>query len=382
MGKRIRLGLVYIWDETWLGGKYYLQNLMIALNTLHDDNKPLINLYCLSEKSFRDFQVNTKYPYLEKTIVKIGFLNKICKKLLSFFSRQALLRINMFPLNKADDLIFPVNSGSHSDKMISWIADFQEKHLPQYFKKSEIAYRNILVRSTCKRGIPIVFSSYDSQNDFKHYYGEFINHPTFVVHFAVNQPDISSVKIDKVLDKYGINKSYMICPNQFWQHKNHLFLFKAFKKCLDKGLKLQLVCTGRMEDYRCPEYIERIKSFLEDNQLEQDILTLGVIDKLELLCLMKHSYAVIQPSMFEGWNTTVEDCKAMNKFIFLSDLRVHREQIKQNVCFFDFRDEDDLVEKLMTVIPKEDFFDYSDCVHQFGKDFLKIIDAKIKHDRL
>ena len=375
MGKRKRIGLVYIWDETWLGGKYYLQNLMIALNMLDDNKKPLINLYCLSENSFRDFQENTKYPYLEKTIVKIRILHKVYSKLLSFFSKEASLRINFFPLNEADDWVFPVNIGSDSNKMISWIADFQEKHFPQYFTKSDIAYRDILVRSTCRRGIPIVFSSYDSQNDFKYFYNELENHPTFVVHFAVNQPDFSALKIDNVLHKYDIKKSYLICPNQFWQHKNHLFLFKAFKKCLEKGLDLQLVCTGRMEDYRCPEYIKKIKAFLEDYHLENDILTLGVIDKLELLCLMRYSYAVIQPSLFEGWNTTVEDSKAMNKFIFLSDLNVHREQISKNVCFFDPHDENDLVQKLLTVSPTEEFFDYSNCVRQFGEDFYRVIET-------
>ena len=111
-----------------------------------------------------------------------------------------------------------------------------------------------------------------------------------------------------------------------------------------------------------------------DNHLEKDILTLGVIDKLELLCLMKYSYAVVQPSLFEGWNTTVEDSKAMNKFIFLSDLNVHREQINQNVCFFNPHDEDDMVQKLLTVTPTEECFDYSNCVRQFGEDFYHVIE--------
>lgn len=376
MGERKRIGLIYVWDESWIGGKYYLQNLMIALNTLSDDIKPLINLYCLSEDTFLDFQENTKYPYLEKTIVKMGFIYKVFRKLISFFSKEATLRINMFPLNKEDELVFPLNIGSNNDKMISWIADFQEKHLPQFFSKSDLLYRDMLVRSTCKRGIPIVFSSNDSQNDFKCFYKGYENHPTFVVHFAVNQPDFSAVNVDDVLRKYDIKKSYLICPNQFWQHKNHLFLFKAFKKCLEKGLGLQLVCTGRMEDFRCPEYIEEIKTYLADNHLEHDILTLGLIDKQDLLCLMKNSYAVIQPSLFEGWNTTVEDCKAMNKYIFLSDLNVHREQINKNVCFFDPCNEEDLVQKLLTVSPKEEYFDYSNCIRQFGEDFYRVIKAR------
>jgi len=377
MGKRIRIGLVDTW-ESWLGGKYYLQNLIISLNTLDDNKKPLINLYCLDEKTFQNYQINTKYPYLEKTIVNIGLLYRVRLKLYSIFSKNAMWHVDRFPLNPNDEMLFPMCIGSKKNKMLSWIPDFQEKHLPQFFLPSDIEFRELMVRSTCQRGIPIVFSSYDSQNDFKKYYKEFENHPTYVVHFAVNQPDFSNVKREDVLQKYGINKPYLICPNQFWQHKNHLFLFKAFKKSMEEGLGLQLVCTGKMEDDRCPEYMVEVKSFLDNNHLEHDILTLGVIDKQELLCLMKHAYAAIQPSLFEGWNTTVEDCKAMGKFIFLSDLAVHREQINKNVCFFNPRDEADLVHKLLTISPQEEYFDYSSHIRQFGEDFYHIIESRCK----
>ena len=110
-----------------------------------------------------------------------------------------------------------------------------------------------------------------------------------------------------------------------------------------------------------------------DNQLEDYIKLPGLIDSKELLCLMKNAYAVVQPSLFEGWNTTVEDCKALNKFVFLSDLPVHREQIHTNVCFFDPHDENKLMEKLLKVVPTHTPFDYSNNLLEFGENFLKVI---------
>lgn len=376
MGNRIRLGLVYIWDKNWLGGKYYLQNLLIALNTLDDVKKPHVNLYCLDDDTFLDFQDNTNYPYLEKTIVYIGLIYRIKRKIVAFFSKNKALNLDIISINPLDDVVFPLSLGSESRKKLSWIADFQERHLQQYFSKEELAYRDATIRHNCEQGIPIVFSSFDCKNDFCKFYPMYANHPTHVVHFAVNQPDFSDLNISALLRKYGITKQYLICANQFWQHKNHLFLFKAFKKAKEKGFDLQLVCTGKMEDYRCPKYIDKIKRFLKDFDLKEAVLTLGIIDKKELLCLMKNSYAVIQPSLFEGWNTTVEDCKAMNKFVFLSDLPVHREQINKNVCFFDPYDEDSLVEKLMTVKPTEEFFDYSKSIKMFGEDFYRALCSK------
>jgi glycosyltransferase involved in cell wall biosynthesis len=45
---------------------------------------------------------------------------------------------------------------------------------------------------------------------------------------------------------------------------------------------------------------------------------------------------VIQPSLFEGWSTVVEDAKAIGRPLIVSDLPVHKEQTENlaNVWFF------------------------------------------------
>lgn len=377
MGKRIRLGFVYLWDSSWLGGVYYAQNLIKALNTLADEKKPIVDVHCLSETAFQTLQNRTQYPYLEKYLVRRFFWKRVYRKILRLLSRR-IDDIDVISINVSDDVIFPWFAGKNAQKFIMWKPDFQEKCLPEYFSKSEIQKRDQEVREACMRHIPIVFSSFDSLNDFKKYYPEFRNNEAYVVHFAASLPDFSAVNINSLKQKYCIRKQYLFCANQFWQHKNHLFLFKAFKRALENGLDVQLVCTGKLADFRAPEYIKEVRDYLLSNHLEKDILILGMIDKMELFCLMKNSYAVVQPSLFEGWNTTVEDCKAMNKFIFLSDLNVHREQISQNVCFFNPHDEDDLVRKLLTTTPTKDYFDYDDCIRKFGEDFLKVVESRKK----
>ena len=55
----------------------------------------------------------------------------------------------------------------------------------------------------------------------------------------------------------------------------------------------------------------------------------GTVDLLkasEQMALMAGSLAVINPSLFEGWSTTVEEAKSMGKVVLLSDIPVHREQ--------------------------------------------------------
>ena len=44
MAKRIKVGIIYSYDENWIGGTYYYQNLIQSLNLLPERRKPSGNL--------------------------------------------------------------------------------------------------------------------------------------------------------------------------------------------------------------------------------------------------------------------------------------------------------------------------------------------------
>lgn len=373
MKERTRIGLYYIWNKSWIGGVYYAQNLLKALNFLADEDKPYIDVYCLNDDSYEDLKKNTNYPYLEKNLIRLSLLKKIYREIL-YRTRGdvAGASVDLFKIQEYDQMLYPYSFGSEADKIVCWKQDFQEKYYPELFSETEIMKRDRTIRTLSKRGVPIVFSSYDSQNAFKKFYPN-SNTKTFVVHFAVSHANFANANIDDIKNKYGIKGDYLLCANQFWKHKNHLYLFKAYNEALQKGLKIQLVCTGRMADYRNPGYIEEIKKYISDNHLTSNVVLCGLVETEELYCLMQNAYAIVQPSLFEGWNTTVEDCKALNKFIFLSDIPVHREQIGENVCFFNPHDCRDLSNKLLEVQPLTVTLDYSNNLKEFGQDFLRVI---------
>jgi len=56
--------------------------------------------------------------------------------------------------------------------------------------------------------------------------------------------------------------------------------------------------------------------------------------------------AMINPSLYEGWSTSVEEAKSMGKTILLSNIAVHREQAPVRGLFFDPRNVEELAEKL------------------------------------
>ena len=52
------------------------------------------------------------------------------------------------------------------------------------------------------------------------------------------------------------------------------------------------------------------------------------------MSLMYHSLALINPSYFEGWSSTVEQANAYKKIVILSKIKVHLEQNPDNAFYF------------------------------------------------
>lgn len=373
---RKEIAIIYIKKDQWIAGAYYLQNLISALNLVDDIQKPLINIYCDSATDYDDLAAITHYPYIRLAgPVEFTLIQRIVNKpFRTLFNDQVIM--DSLDMRKTNNIfMFPFYEGRphrSMERILPWKPDFQEKYYPQFFSQKALIFRDKWMQYYLKNGIPIVFSSNDAYNDCRKFYPEYECHP-YILQFAVTHPDYSAISIGEVKQKFDIGGDYFFVANQFWIHKNHLFLFKSYKKYRDLGGRKLLVCSGKLQDKRFPDYTSEITSFIEQNNLGHYIKILGFIERSEQLCLMKNSYAVIQPSLFEGWSTVVEDAKAMNKFIYLSNLPVHLEQQPVNVCYFDPHNEEELADKMINTIPSAIEYNYTIKQKAFGIKFLEII---------
>lgn len=384
MVERKRIGLIYSMDKGWIGGTYYILNLISALNTLEDSRKPIIVVICKSEDEFSYVNEYTHYPYLEYSncqIKKPAFIRRI-NFLTTLLFNKSWLKYPSLPLDIS--VLYPINCSemrSQNYISIAWIPDFQDKVLPQFFTKKDLILRNLEVKKLITSNIPIVFSSKDAANDFYKYYPQRKNNPTFVMHFSVSLPFQDESNDKNILNKYHISSPYFFCANQFWAHKNHITLFKSIKILKDRNINIKILLSGNTNDYRNPNFFSTLEKYIEENNLKENIYILGFIDRKEQLCLMKHSAAIIQPSLFEGWGTTVEDAKSLHKHVILSDISIHREQMTQNVSFFTPLDPDDLAKKIEKVLqnkPQLQEYDYNIDIKYFGECFINIIEEVTK----
>jgi glycosyltransferase involved in cell wall biosynthesis len=130
-----------------------------------------------------------------------------------------------------------------------------------------------------------------------------------------------------------------------------------------------------MEVYPGTEHIEQLRAIVKENKLESYVSFLGVIPRQDQLCMMRHAKAVLQPSRFEGWNTTIEDAKSMQLPVIASSIPVHKEQLENAGTYFDPENDEDLANLLATYSPPRNgqlYRDYNTRVKKFAGDFLDI----------
>ena len=89
-------------------------------------------------------------------------------------------------------------------------------------------------------------------------------------------------------------------------------------------------------------------SSIHEMGIFEQVKMLGFIPKIDQIQLLRRAIAVIQPSLFEGWSTIVENCRCFGKPIILSDFPVHEEQNPQNSLFFERNSVNELADHIST----------------------------------
>jgi glycosyltransferase involved in cell wall biosynthesis len=239
-------------------------------------------------------------------------------------------------------ILFPVHGslGQHfTVPWIGWIPDFQHKHLPQLFPAAERQNRDLRFGQLVRDAAHLVVSSNDAYNDLMRWF-PIPSARTSVLPF-VTAPMDSWYEADPALvaRQFQLPEKFLIFPSQFWMHKNHGTLISAIALLRNRGLAdICLVSTGHTNDFRNPEYFPQLARTIEEASLSSHIRILGLLPRHLQVQLIRRAVAIVQPSLFEGWSSLLEDARALGKRVYVSDLPVHREQNPPNCAFFNPRD--------------------------------------------
>jgi len=214
----------------------------------------------------------------------------------------------------------------------------------------------------CARCDKVIVSSECARADLCAFVPEYAHKMELLQFVASPAPVIHATALLDLQRVYEFEGPFFLLPNQFWVHKNHRVVISALAELKRQGRPMLVLATGSTKDFRNPSYFPSLMQFAEESGALDCFRVLGQISYDDIVGLMRHAVAFINPSRFEGWSTSVEEAKSMGKQIVLSDLSVHREQAPNRGIYFPAEDPVALAEAM--IVAYDEFDDQHDAVMQ------------------
>jgi glycosyltransferase involved in cell wall biosynthesis len=366
MVRPINVGLLMHASPEWMGGVVYIQNLVKAIASLPKDDRATIKIHLITSSKTSSKFYQDLLPLVD-TYQQIDFLStkplsrisRLLEKLIPSLKNSLFSAHEINKIKKEIDFFYPLIGEreifwNFPVKCVSWIPDFQHKYLPEFFSKHERMRRDKLHQKMIRDSNSIVFSSQTASNDFEKFYPE-SNIKLFVLKFCTT-PEKSwlNENFKETQKKYNIPDNFFIISNQFWRHKNHIVVIEALNYLKKMSIRPVVVCTGTLGKKKHSIHVKELLSTIEKYELQSQVLFLGLIPRIDQIHLMRCSLAVIQPSLFEGWSTVVEDARTLGKVILLSNLPVHLEQNPPSALYFSPNSEVELAQGINQVLSRID----------------------------
>ncbi|AFY75126.1 glycosyltransferase [Synechococcus sp. PCC 7502] len=346
MNKPLRIGLIMLGGRSWIGGSEYIKNIILALSSLPTEMKSTFEICLLySGETIDSDTLHQLAPYLkiaynlDDELQPRTLFNRVKWKIRRILFSEIHPRMSVFLRKININFVYPYLLSDREQTLNfqgnAWFPDFQYKYLPHLYSEAEIRDWDKYVEQISELNQTVILSSKNAANDLQ----KFFPNSKFKVQILNFRTHFQSAwhKKDPLLvqKKYHLPDRYFLVSNQFWQHKNHLIIFEALKILKSKSICPVVVFTGSIYDYRKPEYIDSILETIHTYDLAFQTYILGLIPKSDQMQLMRRSIAVIQPSLFEGWSTVIEDARCLGKKMILSDFPVHLEQNPPNSIFYE-----------------------------------------------
>lgn len=230
------------------------------------------------------------------------------------------------------------------------IHDLGFLHLPHTYKRLHVRYLKRNTPKFLKKARTIVTVSQFSKNDvLKHY--EISPDKIDVVHNGVKevfQPVDFNQKL-AIKEKYTGGAEYFIYAGAIQPRKNLVNLLKAFsifKKRMQSNMKLLI--TGRLA-WKNEKFLQLINTY----KYKSDVVLTGYLDEQELAKIMASAYALVYPSLFEGFGVPVAEAMKCNVPVLTSQDSSMQEVAREAALYFDPNNYADIAEKMMVIYKDE-----------------------------
>ncbi|MEM1368642.1 MAG: glycosyltransferase [Cyanobacteria bacterium P01_H01_bin.15] len=326
---------------SWQGGLNYLRNLLFALHSTYGGQiqRSLFIPQGTAKEAYAALLPFCNEPIVYQVDQSSRLSKRIIEKIQQRRGQMVTTIVNpsleQHLQHQGCQVFFMNNLHYHlSTPSLSWIPDFQHLHLKHLFNSEQLRRRDQAFLQRSRLANQLILSSKNARSDFLKFAPNYADKAQLLHFVAQIDPAIYTSETQTICAKYRLPERFVYFPGQFWQHKNHTVAFDAVRILRARGIDITLVCTGPLSDYRQPLYFSSLIQKLTDDDIRDRVIILGLLPYLDIQALMRQSVCTLNPSLFEGWSTTVEEAKTLGKCTVLSDIAVHQEQNPSQARYF------------------------------------------------
>jgi glycosyltransferase involved in cell wall biosynthesis len=232
--------------------------------------------------------------------------------------------------------------------------DLQHVHLPELFLPLQVRYRDATYRAFASQAAVVAVMTEWGRDDLARSFG--IAHEKIAVIPWAPVAGLRSVRDDQLLAgarerrsrdvRRDLPERFVMYPAQTWRHKNHARLLDAIALLRDRGIRVDLVSTGRLN-----EGFPALERQVTRLRLEDQVTFLGYVDDAALQDLYRRATGLVFPSLFEGWGLPVVEAFAHGVPVAAANATVLPEVARGGALLFDplnVTDIADAIERLWT----------------------------------
>jgi len=241
------------------------------------------------------------------------------------------------------------------------IHDLGFLHYPDAYKKTHKAFYNRYTPFFIEKANQIATVSHFSKNDIINQY-KIADDKISIVFSAAKEifHPLNTDEKNRAKEKYTEGKEFFIYTGAIQPRKNLVNLLKAFslfKKRQHSNWKL--VLAGRLA-WKNDGFLALLKTY----KYRQDVVITGYISEIELAHLTGSAYAMIYPSLFEGFGVPVLEAMKSEVPVLTSAQSSMQEIGQEAALYFDPLNVNDMADKIMMIYKDEDL---RNCMIQKGK---------------
>ncbi len=354
------------YNETIGGGYSYYSKLIKAIDEYQFADQIKVSFVTVRDTQF---SFNKELIYLPLAQFKISFkkqiilkistlIRSIKKQLLEEYFREKAqyqngYRINILNKKNVNILFYPLQTQKEIEDFPFIATNWDIGHkstfsFPELSNNTNFDWRNKWYSETLQQALFIFTESEAGKKELIKYSNIFPEAIKVVPLFSgdlVNK-EMEKEKINTFLsDNNIVANQYYFYPAQFWAHKNHYNLLRAFFEVQKKRPNFKLVFTGSEQGN-----LAYIKNIVKEMYLEENVLFLGFRSLQEINTLYKNAIALVYPSFLGPTNMPLLEARELKCPVLCSDLVGHKELMQDAALYFSPNDYNDIKYQMIKIL--------------------------------